>query len=92
MRPTTSAPRFPNSARAAWLIQHAKRSRHRITDEEREIRLLARELSRDLRRASLAQLHLVAEALGRTPCWVDLARIEAHRPGLVGLIVLRATK
>lgn len=83
---------FPNSARAAWLLRNAKRPRSRVTDEERELRLLARELGRDLRHATKEQLHLVAQVLGRTPRWIEMVSIEARRPGMVGKACLRAVR
>jgi hypothetical protein len=84
--------RFPNSARTAWLQRNAKHRRVFVSDVEREQRLLVRELSRTLRQASLEQLHQVAQDLGHSPRWIELARIEACRPGQVGIACLRAAK
>lgn len=84
---------FPNSARTAWLLRDRRRPRPaRITQEDREQRLLAKELARGLREATLQQLVEVARVLGYPAKWLELARMEAHHPGVVGRICLRAAR
>ena len=84
--------KFPNSARAAWILRNATKARPRVSPEEREVRALARELGRCLKEASLDQLHEVARLLGRTSRWLDMVRMEARSPGLVGQAVLRSMR
>lgn len=84
---------FPNSARAAWLRLNQKpASSTKVVVEVREKRLLAGELARDLREATLEQLEAVAKVFGRGPEWINLVRMEARRPGLVGRACLRARR
>ncbi len=85
--------RFPNSARAKWLRKKADRHRSpQVSLEVRERRLLAKELARDLREATLEDLKAVAGVLGRRADWVALVRLEARRPGVVGRACLRARR
>ena len=84
---------FPNSARTAWLLSSKKQARPaRITAEDRERKLLAKELARDLREASVDQLQAVAQVLGKSPKWMEMVKLEAHTPGVVGRAVLRAVR
>jgi hypothetical protein len=53
---------------------------------------MTKELSRDLREATLEQLLEVARILGRTPKWLEMVKLEARRPGLVGRACLRAIR
>lgn len=88
-----SLPRFPASARAAWILRNAQKPHaHHLTDADRERRLLAKEVCRELREASLEQLAEVAKLLGHTPRWIEMVRLEARRPGVVGKACLRAAK
>ena len=81
---------FPTSARAAWLLRHGKLPQPGpMTPEDREQRLLARELARNLREANVEQLTAVAQLLGRSAQWLAMAKTLARYPGSVGRAVLR---
>jgi hypothetical protein len=86
---------FPASARAAWLRRKAKKCNgevHHLPTEALERRILARELAMDLREATLDQLVEVARVLGRPARWLEMARLEARKPGMVGKACLRAIR
>ena len=86
--------RWPHSARRAWLqAKEARRARStpRLTPEEREAQILARELARMVRACPDRDLlHQVARVLGKGEVWFRLVRIEAHQPGTVGKASLRS--